>query len=329
MANPLAIPSPKKDTSFEGRQTMNELFPNLARKFFRAYRNGPIRIGHSFIRRLLDPVLGKRQIITLRSGLKLDLDLTKGNQNAIFWNDGDGGLYLDWAIRELIPIGGLLVDCGAHCGLIGLQGHQYRLAKVIFIEAHPRLAKTISDNIRLNRFESDCEIIEAAVSDSSGQIPFYENLLHDGSHSTRPDLDTKMQLLGNVKSIALKDLFAERNLGKVHFLKIDVEGNELNVLKGLGDMLTPSKVEVLYIEMLQNQDAIISYMQAKGYMGFVCKYFKRQTIQQIRCIYGKGGSVCIFEPLKAGFTPNRDVLWCGKNSAPADFLNRLHLNSPH
>src|SRR5208282_3111502 len=100
--------------------TMHEgSFSRFARHFYRSYRNGRIRIGHSLIRRALQQMVAKRQEIQLRSGLKMDLDLTKGNENGIFWSDGDAEVALTWAIRELLPIGGVFVDCGANCGLMG------------------------------------------------------------------------------------------------------------------------------------------------------------------------------------------------------------------
>ena len=164
---------------------MSKGLNQFVRHFFRAYRKGPIPLGHSLIRRGLNSIVSREQEIRLRSGLKLRLDMTKGNQNGIFWEDGDAEIALHWAIRELLPLGGQFVDCGANCGLMGLLARQYRQARVIFLEPHPRLAKSIETNIRLNGFDSSCELIEAAVSDTSGEVTFYENPTCDGSHSDR------------------------------------------------------------------------------------------------------------------------------------------------
>jgi len=80
-------------------------FRDFARHFFRDYRNGRVRIGHSFIRRLGDLIIGGQQEIQLRSGLELRLDMSKGIQNAIFWHDGDIDVRFYWAVRELMPFG--------------------------------------------------------------------------------------------------------------------------------------------------------------------------------------------------------------------------------
>lgn len=108
-------------------------FASFARRFYRNYRNGPIPLGHSLIRRMLGASIAKRQEVRLRCGLKMALDLTKGNQEGIFWEDGDAEVHLSWAIRELVPLGGLFVDCGANCGLMGLLARQCRHTRVIFL----------------------------------------------------------------------------------------------------------------------------------------------------------------------------------------------------
>ena len=104
------------------------------------------KIGHSLFKRFLGLWLGREQEICLRSGLKLRLDLSKKAQAGIFWYDGDADVALSWAIRELVPVGGVFIDCGANCGLMGLLACQCRQAQVIFIEPHPRLARSIEAN---------------------------------------------------------------------------------------------------------------------------------------------------------------------------------------
>ena len=305
---------------------MNKSTKDFARRFFRAYRNGPVRIGHSFIRRLLDPIFGKDQAIELRSGLKLLLDMSKGNQNAIFWHDGDVDIHQYWAIRELVPLGGLFVDCGANCGLMGLLARQYRRAKVIFIEPHPRLAGSIAANIRLNGYASSCELIEAAVSDSDGEITFYEDGRNDGSHAIQPDPGREKDYLslGKVRCLTLRGLIEARALDKIHFLKIDTEGNDYPVLQGMGKYLQPSMAEVVYVEMAKDRRLICDLMRSRGYMAFASRDMKRRRIVQLQRRYEQGGRVAFFEPLDETLPFSGDVLWCGTNSPVAEYLGELH-----
>jgi FkbM family methyltransferase len=301
-------------------------FSEFARRFFRSYRNGRIRIGHSLIRRVLEQMVAKRQEIRLRSGLKLDLDLTKGNQNGVFWCDGDVEIGLYWAIRELVPVGGRFVDCGANCGLMGLLARQYRRARVIFFEPHPRLAKSIEANIRLNRFEDTCELIEAAVSDSSGEVTFYENAVADGSHSIHRDWATdlgEMRPLGKVHCVTLKEIIEAKNLPKIDFLKVDTEGNDYAVLKGLGRYLQPSFTEVIYVEMDRDRETIRDLMQTEGYVGFAPVPRRHRALAQAQQLYERGGCVNFFALLEQNMPLHGELLWCGENSCSASYLRDL------
>jgi FkbM family methyltransferase len=301
-------------------------FSEFARHFFRSYRNGRFRIGHSSIRRMLKKMVAKRQVIQLRSGLKMDLDLTKENQNGIFWSDGDTEIGLCWAIRELVPVGGLFVDCGANCGLMGLLARQYRQARVIFLEPHPRLAQSIAANVRLNHFENSCELIEAAVSDSNGEVTFYENAVADGSHSIHKDWSAdlgEMRPLGKVHCITLKEIIEARKLPRIDFLKIDTEGNDHAVLKGLGGYLQPAFTEVIYIEMDRDRDTIRDLMQAKGYVGFAQVPRRSRALAKALQLYNGGGCVEFFVPLEQNVPLHGELLWCGENSAFAARLQDL------
>jgi FkbM family methyltransferase len=254
------------------------------------------------------------------------LDLSKGNQAGIFWEDGDVEVGLYWAIRELVPLEGIFVDCGANCGLMGLLARQYRRARVIFLEPHPRLAKSIAANIRLNNFTDSCELIEAAVSDTSGTVTFYENSVADGSHSVHQDWATdlgEMRSLGQVRCITLQEIIEAKKPPKIHFLKIDAEGNDFAVLKGLGRYLHPAFTEVLYVEMSREIRAITDLLQARGYIGFTAAVETRHDRTRLQQHYEQGGQAGFFQPLNPGALERGDALWCGQDSSAARYLNDL------
>jgi len=303
---------------------MNPSPATLARHFYCAYRNCPIRLGHSLIRRLLDPVLARHQVIRLASGLQLALDMARGNQNSIFWHDGNGDVNLYWAIRELVPLGGVFVDCGANCGLIGLLARQYRQARVVFIEPHPRLAQSVRANIQLNHFGDACEVIEAAVSDAGGEITFYEDPKNDGSHSVLADWGGEMRAIGQVPCRTLREIAESRKLDRIDFLKIDTEGHDFNALKSLGEWLDPARVGVIHVEISRDHEAICELLRNRGYTGFVGLSRHRRLTARAKRIYEAGGPACFFAPLTGALVPPADVLWCGRNSSAAAYLERLY-----
>lgn len=298
---------------------MSQWFSTGLRRFFHAYRNAPVRVGHSFIRRVGDRLLAQRQVISLRSGLKLDLDLTKGNQNAIFWHDGDVDLRQSWAIRTLIPLGGTVIDCGANCGLMGLMARQYHRARVILVEPHPRLAASIARNLELNGFVPDCELVPAACSDSGGTIPFYEDEENDGSHSVVRGTG-KVRLLGEVPCVSLREIIQSRGLTGVDYLKIDTEGHDYHALRSCGDFLRPDFIKVLYVEVSRDHEAVRQLMTERGYRAFAGAHARRADLARAWHDFERGGLPAFFAPLAADAKLEGDILWCGRDSVQAAYL---------
>jgi len=312
------------------KELMSGAYCSFARRLFRRYRNGPITFGHSFLRQALASGLAEMQEVRLRSGLRLQLDLTKGNQNTIFWQDGDIEVQLYWAIRELLPLGGTFVDCGANCGLMGLLARQYRQARVLFFEPHPRLAATVEANIRLNGFGESCELAQCAVSDRNGEVDFYEDPREDGSHSIHKDWTGGMRELGKVKCVRLADMLAEKGVSKIHFLKVDTEGNDLAVLRGAGDWLKPESIELIYVEMSRQREVICALLESEGYVGFVSALKNRREMARRQREYERGGKVSFFLPrsresggIVSWNKMKGETLWCGKNSPTASYLSEL------
>tara|TARA_Y100000739_G_C20606990_1_gene466182 strand:+ start:859 stop:1200 length:342 start_codon:yes stop_codon:yes gene_type:complete len=102
--------------------------------------------------------------VSLLHGEKVHLDRTRSNQNTIFWEDGMIEPHLTWAIHELLPENGSFVDCGANIGLFGIQAAIIKQARVLFLEPHPRLYKSILKNIELNSFSKKISTVNAAAS---------------------------------------------------------------------------------------------------------------------------------------------------------------------
>ena len=189
--------------------------------------------------------------------------------------------------------------------------------------AHPRLAKSIQTNIRLNGCISSCELIEAAVSDAPGEVTFYEDPKADGSHSIHSDWPGDKRVLGKVSCVTLQEIIESKRIAKIHFLKIDIEGNEYAALKGLGERLDPCFVEILYVEMSRDREAICQLMESRGYVGFVNKVRRRRETVRLRELYERGGRVAFFAPLRGSRALSWDSLWCAKDSPAAALLDNV------
>jgi FkbM family methyltransferase len=167
--------------------------------------------------------------------------------------------YMEWVIyfdlnvehrNELYPLikpGFVIFDVGTNIGetlmsfahLVGKGGFVYGFEPVPFTYAK------CMDNLALNSF-SNVKVENIALSDRAEKL-FFDPLTYNNSGGIymRKDAD---QEGGMVEAITL-DEFVERNsITRLDFLKIDVEGFELNVLKGAVNSCKKFR-PVLFIEV--------------------------------------------------------------------------------
>lgn len=136
--------------------------------------------------------------------------------------DADSGL-LAAAIADL-PADSVLLDVGANIGVTALaMAVQRPDCRLIAFEAVPSNADCLRRNIQSNGI-TNVEVIEAAVSDSPGTTAIADN----GPWSV-------ISRDGPVKCRAVT--LDEYATPEVHFVKIDVEGYEPNVLAGAPRLL--------------------------------------------------------------------------------------------
>jgi hypothetical protein len=88
--------------------------------------------------------------------------------------------------------------------------------------------------------------------------------------------------ISKVESIIIDDLFTH-----LDFIKIDVEGHELEVLKGASNLLNNNNAVAL-IEVTQNRDQIVEFMSNLGYK--ICAYSLSQNLDKVRNLIFEKGS---------------------------------------
>lgn len=159
------------------------------------------------------------------------------------WVDGTEHLCLpsheatfEPVFRELLG-DGVFLDIGAHVGIwtIRMAG---QARKVISVEANPDAADVLRKNIELNGFEN-VTVLEAAAWDS-------DQLLRLDDPSDRICAGTNRVLPawnGTVRGQKLDDLLKDE--GEITFLKMDVEGADLHVLRGMRETLERCKPTML------------------------------------------------------------------------------------
>ena len=154
-------------------------------------------------------------------------------------------------VARFLRQGMVVLDIGAHQGFYTLLASKLvgSGGKVFAIEPSPREQKALRLNLVLNRCKNvRSEVL--ALGDTETQADLYVvDGKHTGFNSLRPPCvsGTTSRVKVNVKR--LDDWFQEANVERVDFIKLDVEGGELAVLKGGVHFLEQRPRPVILVEM--------------------------------------------------------------------------------
>jgi FkbM family methyltransferase len=151
-----------------------------------------------------------------------------------------------WILSRLVP-GSVYVDVGANIGglVVPVARHVGPAGRVVAIEASPRIAKYLADNVSVNRLANVTVCAVAADSESRGSVPFYE------ASSAQFGMGALTPFYGGtaiaVRSERLEDLLESLGIDHVDVLKVDVEGFEGHVLAGAEKLLHgPHPPDILF-----------------------------------------------------------------------------------
>jgi FkbM family methyltransferase len=143
----------------------------------------------------------------------------------------------------------------------------------IHVEATPAYAKLLRQD------RPDETVIEAALSNEHGTLRFFE-IPETGLSTGDPQIAARHQKQGfevretSVPTLTLSDVFALAGEREIHWLKIDVEGMEKQVLEGWGNH--PKRPWIVVIEATLPNTQVPSYQEWEGLltsMGYSFVYF--------------------------------------------------------
>ncbi|MGD1880438.1 MAG: FkbM family methyltransferase [Kiloniellaceae bacterium] len=196
-----------------------------------------------------------------------------------FWRIS--GIYLKEAgtvelIRSELREGDVFCDIGANIGLYSLMAAARVGATGQVYSFEPLAANFASlvENVRLNGYCGRMTPFSLALTDSSGLFPFHYLRLEAGSsgsqlHEAVDDHETSFApLVTEMKyGASLDDLVESGVMRAPDFIKIDVDGNEARILRGMQRLLSgPNRPKVLSVEVnVREKDALFGFMEAQGY----------------------------------------------------------------
>jgi len=142
------------------------------------------------------------------------------------------------------------LDVGANIGFISLVAASFigENGLVYAFEPHPETYKILEENIRLNSFKNICSM-NIALGAEVSEAKIYDNL--DGNRGSssliRPEGASKKNGK-KIEIVTIDKLIEEYNLHIPSIIKIDVEGFELEVLKGAKALLSSLHAPALCVE---------------------------------------------------------------------------------
>ncbi len=148
-------------------------------------------------------------------------------------------------LNENLGEGDVFVDVGANIGLLSLHASKFvgESGKVFAFEAHPETAKMLFENKALNQNQT-IQLYPIALGADKGKVMIFDDADSNrgGASIVRNEINSEGF---EVEMDRLDDILVPEILPKI--IKIDVEGYELNVLKGAVNTIHFAK-PVLLIE---------------------------------------------------------------------------------
>tara|TARA_B100000029_G_scaffold442550_1_gene461034 strand:+ start:444 stop:1211 length:768 start_codon:yes stop_codon:yes gene_type:complete len=158
----------------------------------------------------------------------------------------------EW-IRKFVNAKDVFLDVGANIGVFSLYAALTEETRIISLEPSAETFATLNANIRLNNLNNQIEAYCLAASEKTEFSNLYMNDVSSGaSHN---NVGTSQNQYGafkvsgkqSVLSITLDDLMQISGSTFPHHMKLDVDGNELKVLRGSPQVL--KNIHSLLIEM--------------------------------------------------------------------------------
>ena len=149
-------------------------------------------------------------------------------------------------LLDVLKSGDTFVDVGANIGAYSLlAASKIKSGKIYAFEPSVQVLSCLEENIRLNNL-ANIFVIDKVVSDVNGYEPFIFGKHCETDHISTNKASRVAKLL---PSITLDNFFDNQKITKLDLLKIDVEGAELKVLRGLRRHLENGKVKLILFEV--------------------------------------------------------------------------------
>ena len=183
-----------------------------------------------------------------------------------FWTKEPGTI--DWL--NALHSGDVLIDVGANIGLYSLYAAS-RVKHVYAIEPHIMTAQSLLRNVAINNWQDKITVLTTAVGGSSALVNFYYRKFQPGSsgHQCQRPLgedgaEFEPVAIERKQMISVGDIISCEEPSVA--IKIDVDGLELDVLRGCHWLFRRKQIKSLQVEIHPHtRDDIASLLRDYGW----------------------------------------------------------------
>jgi FkbM family methyltransferase len=149
--------------------------------------------------------------------------------------------------KKAFAPGMAFVDVGANIGLFTALALSRGASRILAVEPHAESRSFLEKTVAANSPKIPVSIEGVAAGAEPGTLELFANPFNKGDNRTASA--PGLELCGRVGVEKLDDLCAKHGVQKIDFLKIDVQGGELGVLRGAAGILGASPDCILLSEV--------------------------------------------------------------------------------
>lgn len=155
---------------------------------------------------------------------------------------------LQYVLRRL-PVGGGMVDAGAHIGYFTLAAAARvgPTGTIIAIEPTPSSADILRKNVAQNVFDDRVTVVEAAASNVVGSGTLLTSDVSAMWNTLEPDALLSSNGAVPVGVVTIDSVVSSAGRPEINLIKMDVEGHERSVLEGAAETIDRNpRIEILF-----------------------------------------------------------------------------------
>ena len=206
-------------------------------------------------------------------GMRIDVDLHDNVQHELFYLGQYENDLVHFLLAQLTP-DDTFIDVGAHIGVFSLPlARSLHSGAVISFEPAPDAAELLRRNACRNRLGS-LRVVETALGDAPSVGVLRTSTQWSPSDLSVRSLHGDGSIVGQVPVVRFDDWAAQTDLNRVDAVKIDVEGGELAVLRGMQRSLERFRPRLVVVEVVPEHlaragvaiEALDSFINDVGYV---------------------------------------------------------------